>query len=386
MISFILRGAKFLQYPCFTVRQWRLREAKALAQGHTAGKCQDLTCSPIGQDSPTPPHRNVLGHTVPFLRPSCSRISASSSTPGPCVDTSDRRELFLASCSSWSSTAYHCLLFTTLCSSWHSCFCSLTGWHIFPKAVLSAFCFSWSDGYMFPYSPCSTKRGHWCYFKFEPLPMKASFPDGSSGKESAWNVADLGSIPGLGRSPGEGNSYPLQYSGLENSMGCIVHGVTKRHYWATFIYLWREECILLNWRFVAQWHPTPVLLPGKSHGRRSLEGCSPWGCWGSDTSEWLHFHFSLSCIGEGSGNPLQCSCLKNPRDGGAWWAAVYGVTQSRTRLKWLSSRSSSTIGGFYLFNKSFTSKTKKESSVAISLKWFITNEKNDLGSYSQIYK
>ena len=84
-----------------------------------------------------------------------------------------------------------------------------------------------------------------------------------------------------------------------------------------------------------QWHPTPVLLPGKSHGRRSLVGCSPRGCWESDTTERLHFHFSLSCIGEGNGNPLQCSCLENPRDGGAWWAAIYGVAQSRTRLKWL---------------------------------------------------
>ena len=89
-----------------------------------------------------------------------------------------------------------------------------------------------------------------------------------------------------------------------------------------------------------QWHPTPVLLPGKSHGWRSLEGCSPWGHWGSDTTERLHFHFSLSCIGEGNGNPLQCFCLENPRDGGAWWAAVYGVAQSRTRLKRLSSSSS----------------------------------------------
>ena len=89
-----------------------------------------------------------------------------------------------------------------------------------------------------------------------------------------------------------------------------------------------------------QWHPTPVLLPRKSHGRRSLVGCSPWGLWGSDTTERLHFHFSLSCIGEGNGNPLQCSCLENPRDGGAWWAAIYGVTKSRTRLKQLSSSSS----------------------------------------------
>ena len=75
----------------------------------------------------------------------------------------------------------------------------------------------------------------------------------------------------------------------------------------------------------AQWHPTPVLLPGQSHGWRSLVGCSPWGREESDTTERLHFHFSLSCIGEGNGNPLQCSCLENPRDGGAWWAAVYGV-------------------------------------------------------------
>ena len=89
------------------------------------------------------------------------------------------------------------------------------------------------------------------------------------------------------------------------------------------------------------WHPTPVLLPGKSHGWRSLVGCSLWDREESDTTEQLHFHFSLSCVGEGNGNPLQCSCLENPRDGGAWWAVIYGVAQSRTQLKRLSSRSSS---------------------------------------------
>ena len=88
-----------------------------------------------------------------------------------------------------------------------------------------------------------------------------------------------------------------------------------------------------------QWQPTPVLLPGKSHGQRSLVGCSPWGRQESDLTERLRFHFSLSCIGEGNGNPLQCSCLENPRDGGTWWAAVSGVAQSRTWLKWLSSSS-----------------------------------------------
>ena len=93
-----------------------------------------------------------------------------------------------------------------------------------------------------------------------------------------------------------------------------------------------------SWR--RQWHPTPVLLPGKSHGWRSLVGCSPWGRKESDMTEQLHFHFSLSCIGEGNGNPLQCSCLENPRDGGAWWAAIYGVSQSWKRLKRLSSSSS----------------------------------------------
>ena len=85
--------------------------------------------------------------------------------------------------------------------------------------------------------------------------------------------------------------------------------------------------------------PTLVLLPGESHGQRSLVGCSPWGREELDMTEELHFPFSLSCIGEGNGNPLQCSCLENPRDGGAWWAAIYGVAQSRTRLMRLSSSS-----------------------------------------------
>ena len=72
--------------------------------------------------------------------------------------------------------------------------------------------------------------------------------------------------------------------------------------------------------------------PGRLQSMGSLE---------SDTTERLHFHFSLPCIGEGNGNSLQCSCLENPRDGGAWWAAVTGVAQSQTRLKRLSSSSSS---------------------------------------------
>ena len=107
------------------------------------------------------------------------------------------------------------------------------------------------------------------------------------------------------------------------------------HDWATSLSLFT----FMHWR--KKWQPTPVFLPGKSHGPRSLEGCSPWGWEESDMTERLHFHFSLSCIGEGNGNPLQCSCLENPRDRGTWWAAVYGVAQSQTQLKWLSSSSGS---------------------------------------------
>ena len=102
------------------------------------------------------------------------------------------------------------------------------------------------------------------------------------------------------------------------SMGSLRVG----HDWATSLSLFT----FMHWR--RKWHPTPVLLPGESHRRRSLVGCSPWGRLESDTTERLHFHFSLSCIGRrkciGEGCPLQCSCLENPRDRGAWWAAVMG--------------------------------------------------------------
>ena len=108
-------------------------------------------------------------------------------------------------------------------------------------------------------------------------------------------------------------------------------------------HLIRRIDMICSLRRRRQWQPSPVLLPGKSHGQRSLVGCSPWGREELDMTEELHFHFSLSCIGEGNGNPLQCSCLENPRDWGAWWAAVYGVAQSRTQLKWLSSSSSSSL-------------------------------------------
>ena len=98
---------------------------------------------------------------------------------------------------------------------------------------------------------------------------------------------------------GEGNGTPLQYSCLEDPMD---GGAWK------------------------------AAVPGVAEGRT----------WLSNFNFTFHFHSSLSCIGEGNGNPLQCSCLENPRDGEAWWAAIYGVAQNRTRLKWLSLATSKT--------------------------------------------
>ena len=156
----------------------------------------------------------------------------------------------------------------------------------------------------------------------------------------------LGHFPRVGvfqLQPGRLSEYEVPMSAgfkavvLENGHKVVafLHAPPNHHFSGNLI-------VILYWSRVdfprRQWHPTPVLLPGKSHGRRSLVGCSPWGREDSDTTELLHFHFSLSCIGEGNGNPLRCSCLENPRVGGAWWAAVYGVAQSRTQLKRLSSR------------------------------------------------
>ena len=89
--------------------------------------------------------------------------------------------------------------------------------------------------------------------------------------------------------------------------------------------------------------PHPSTLAWKIPWMEEPGGLQSMGSLESDTTEQLHFDFSLSCVGEGNGNPLQCSCLEIPRDGGAWWAAIYGVAQSLTRLKRLSSSSSSTM-------------------------------------------
>ena len=122
------------------------------------------------------------------------------------------------------------------------------------------------------------------YFSGDNIKSKgvllSGFPCGSACKESAHNVGDLGLIPGLGRSPGEGNGNPLQYSCFENS-------VQRGDLWAA--------------------------VHGVAQSRTRLRQLS------------MH-----ACIGEGNGNPLRYSCLENPRDGRAWWAVIYGVAQSRT--------------------------------------------------------
>ena len=136
-------------------------------------------------------------------------------------------------------------------------------------------------------------------------------------------------IPGIGE-PGGLLSMGSHRVGHDWSdlAAAACYNQMRQNFQSVHSFMWRR-----------QWQPTPVLLPGKSHGRRSLVGCSPWSRYELDTTKWLHFHFSLSCIGGGNGSPFQCSCLENPKDGGAWWAALYGVAQSRTRLKWLSSSS-----------------------------------------------
>ena len=240
------------------------------------------------------------------------------------------------------------------------------------------------------YSPWGCKESDtWATFTFT-----LGFPDSSVGKESACNEGDPGSIPESGRSTGEARGYPLQYT------------------WASLVAQWvknRPQCRRPGfdpWVGRIPWRrerlPTPVFWPGEFHGLYIVHGVtkSPMelnnfhitsnrlskylkqkltelkgginsstgegngtphqysclenpmdgGAWWaavhgvaksrtrlSDFTFIFLFHFSLSCTGEGNDNPLQCSCLENPRDGGAWWAAIFGVAQSRTRLKWLSS-------------------------------------------------
>ena len=144
------------------------------------------------------------------------------------------------------------------------------------------------------------------------------FPGGSEVKASASNAGEPGSIPGAGRSPAEGNGNPLQYSCQKNPMDwgawwAAVHGVTKsRTRLSDFTYLGLkkhfdyESYLFITENMKIQWHPTPVLLPGKSHGWRSLVGCGPLGCKESDTTERLHFTLTNCAIqNNGKVQPLQ---------------------------------------------------------------------------------
>ena len=123
---------------------------------------------------------------------------------------------------------------------------------------------------------------------------------------------------------------------------CITHALEKEMATHSSVLAWKIP-----------WMEEPARL----QSMRSLE---------SDTTERLHFHFSLSCIGEGNGSPLQCSCLENPRDGGAWWAAVYGVAQSRTQLKRLSNSSSSVFHNVLKKHVSTCSRGKEKKEENIS--------------------
>ena len=157
------------------------------------------------------------------------------------------------------------------------------------------------------------------------------FPGSLYSKESACNVGYLGSIPGLGRSPGGGHGNPLKYTCLEDP-----HGQRSL--------VGYSQC---GCKELDTTDGTPLqysCLEDPMDGgawKAAVHGVAEGRTWLSDFNFTFHFHSSLSCIGEGNGNPLQCYCLENPGDGGACWAAIYGVTQSQTWLEWLSSSSSS---------------------------------------------
>ena len=190
-------------------------------------------------------------------------------------------------------------------------------------------------------------------------------------KNPSANGGDVGLIPGSGRSPGEGNGNPLQHSCLGNLMDrgawwVTVHGVASvRHDLGTkqqqqskslgflpmHLWVWALPSeatmfmTLISFKrelkpFTGEGNGTPLqcscLENPMDGGAYRLQSMGLWRV-GHDWAT------SLSRTGEGNGNPLQCSCLENPRDGGAWWAAVYGVAQSRTQLKRLSSSSSKAL-------------------------------------------
>ena len=167
-------------------------------------------------------------------------------------------------------------------------------------------------------------------FYYDPMDVSSLISGSSAFSKSSLNIWKF--LVHIQLKPGLEN-FEHYLASMWNEFNCVV---VWTFFGIALLWDWSE-----NWSFPVlwQWHLTPVLLPGKSHGQRILVGCSLWGRKESDTTERPHFHFPLSCIGEGNGNPLQCSCLENPRDGRAWWAVIYGVAESRTQLRWLSSSS-----------------------------------------------
>ena len=141
--------------------------------------------------------------------------------------------------------------------------------------------------------------------------MMTGFPGGSAGKESACNAGDLGSIPGLGRCPGEGKCYPLQYPGLENSMDCRVRGVTK------------SRTRLSDFHF--HFHMILRGFPGDSVVKEST-------CQSRDFRDAGSISGSGRSPRGGNGNSLQYSCLGNPLDRGTWWTTDQGAAKSQTQL------------------------------------------------------
>ena len=158
----------------------------------------------------------------------------------------------------------------------------------------------------------------------QPTPVFLGFPCGSASKESACSVGDLGSIPGLGRSPGEGNSYPLQYSGLENSMDYTVHGVAKSQIQLSdfHLYPYAAAAKLLQLCPTLRAHrrqPTRLLRPWDSPGKNTGVGC----------------HFLLQCIKAKSERKVAHSCLtlSDPMDCSLPDSSVHGIFQARV-LEW----------------------------------------------------
>ena len=145
----------------------------------------------------------------------------------------------------------------------------------------------------------------------------------------------MGLIPESGKSSGVGHGHPLHYSCLENSMDteawwATVHVVAKSR---TRLNGFTFTVFHFTWLIARHWHPIPVLLPRKSHGRRSLVGCSPWGCEELDTTERLPFHCPLSCIGEENGNPRQCMKVKSEKSKWNWSRSVVSNSSQPHRLQ-----------------------------------------------------